>query len=89
MQEKNPCSKLTVYKLQSTFSFLFFTFFIVRQNTFINNSSTSHVQIGLLEVKESTRRVSRPAVMWLDSIEDLKTMGVRHWRQKSQDRNQW
>jgi hypothetical protein len=27
---------------------------------------------------------------WLESIEeDLKKMGVRNWRRKSQDREQW
>jgi hypothetical protein len=39
---------------------------------------------------EGTRRVGRPAVRWLDSVEeDLKTMGVRMYRRKSQNRDQW
>jgi hypothetical protein len=34
--------------------------------------------------------VGRPAVRWLDSVEeDLKTMGFRNWRRKSQDHDQW
>jgi hypothetical protein len=39
---------------------------------------------------EGTRRIGRPAVRWLDSAEeDLKTLGVRNWRRKSQDPDQW
>jgi hypothetical protein len=39
---------------------------------------------------EGTRRVGRPAIRWQDSVEDdLKTMGYRNWRRKSQDRDQW
>jgi hypothetical protein len=38
---------------------------------------------------EGTRRVSRSAIRWLQSVEDLKTMGVRNWRRKSHDRDQW
>jgi hypothetical protein len=38
---------------------------------------------------EGTRRVGRPAVWWLDSVEDLKTTGVRNWRRKALDRDQW
>jgi hypothetical protein len=34
--------------------------------------------------------VDRPAIGWLDSIEeDLRAMGVRNWRRKSQYRDQW
>jgi hypothetical protein len=33
---------------------------------------------------EGTRRVGRPAVRWLDSVEeDFKTVGPRNWRLKS------
>jgi len=43
-----------------------------------------------LHKPEGTRRVGRPAIRWLDSIEeDLKIMGVRNWRRKTQDRDQW
>jgi hypothetical protein len=39
---------------------------------------------------EGTRPVGRPAIRWLDSIEeDLKIMDVRNWRRKTQDRDQW
>jgi hypothetical protein len=39
---------------------------------------------------EGTRQVGIPAIRWLDSIEeDLKIMGIRNWRQKTQDQDQW
>jgi hypothetical protein len=39
---------------------------------------------------ESTRQVGRPAIKRLDSVEqDLKKMGIKNWRQKSQDQDQW
>jgi hypothetical protein len=42
-----------------------------------------------LHKPEGTGRVSRLAVRWLDSVEEnLKTIGVRNWRRKSQDRDQ-
>jgi hypothetical protein len=41
-----------------------------------------------LHKPEGTRRVRRP-VRWLDLVEqNLKTMGFRNWRRKSQDRDQ-
>jgi hypothetical protein len=42
-----------------------------------------------LHKPEGTRRVGRPAIRWMDSVEDLETVGVRYWRRKSQDRDQW
>jgi hypothetical protein len=42
-----------------------------------------------LHKSEGTQRVGRPAIRWLDSIEDLKVMGVRNWRRKTHDRDQW
>jgi hypothetical protein len=36
---------------------------------------------------ECTRRLGRPAVRWLDSLEE--DLGFRNWRRKSQDRDQW
>jgi hypothetical protein len=43
-----------------------------------------------LHKPEGTRRVNRPASRWLDSIEEaLKIMGIRNWRRKSLDRDQW
>jgi hypothetical protein len=38
---------------------------------------------------EGSRREGRPGARGLDSeVESLKTMGVRNWRRKSQDRHQ-
>jgi hypothetical protein len=40
--------------------------------------------------KEGTRRVGKPKLRWLESVEeDLKNMDLRNWRRKSQDREQW
>jgi hypothetical protein len=37
-----------------------------------------------------TRGASRPAVRWPGSTEEnMKTMDVRNWMRKSQDRDQW
>jgi hypothetical protein len=42
-----------------------------------------------LHKSEGTRQAGRPAIRWLDSAEeDLKTMRVRNWRRKRQDRDQ-
>jgi len=39
---------------------------------------------------EGTRHVRKPKLSWPDSIEeDLKNMGVRNWRHKSQDLELW
>jgi hypothetical protein len=43
-----------------------------------------------LHKREGTRRVGRPSVRWLDSDEeDMKRVGSRNLRRKSQDRDQW
>jgi hypothetical protein len=42
-----------------------------------------------LHKPEGTRQVDSPT-RWLDSVEEtLKTLGVRNWRRRSQDRAQW
>lgn len=41
-----------------------------------------------LHKPEGTRRVGRPTIWWLDSVDNLKTMGVKIWRRKSQDWDQ-
>jgi hypothetical protein len=39
---------------------------------------------------EGTRRVGKPRAKWPESVEtDLKKMGVKHWKRKTQDRAQW
>jgi hypothetical protein len=42
-----------------------------------------------LHKPQSIRRVGRPAVRWLDSVEeDLKATDLRKWRRKSHDYDQ-
>jgi hypothetical protein len=39
---------------------------------------------------EGTRRVGKPRVKWLESVEtDLRKMGVKNWRHKTQVREEW
>jgi hypothetical protein len=43
-----------------------------------------------LHKSEGTRRVGKPRARWLGSDEtDLREMGVKNWRRKAQDREQW
>jgi hypothetical protein len=43
-----------------------------------------------LHKPDGTGRVGRPVIRWLNAIqEDVKIMGVRNWRRKTQDRDQW
>ena len=40
--------------------------------------------------RERNRRVGEPKLRWLESVEeDVKNMGVRNWRRKSRDREEW
>jgi hypothetical protein len=39
---------------------------------------------------EGRREVERPRLRWLDDVEaDIKSLGVKRWRIKAQDRKQW
>jgi hypothetical protein len=39
---------------------------------------------------EGRRDIGRPKLRWLDDVEDdIKALGIRQWRIKSQDRNEW
>jgi hypothetical protein len=39
---------------------------------------------------EGRRDIGRPKLRWLDDAEDdIKTLGIRRWRIKAQDRNEW
>jgi hypothetical protein len=39
---------------------------------------------------EGRRDIGRPKLRWLDDVEDeIKALGMRRWRIKAQDRNEW
>jgi hypothetical protein len=39
---------------------------------------------------EGRRDIGRPKLRWLDDVEDdIKALGIRRWRIKAQDRNEW
>jgi hypothetical protein len=39
---------------------------------------------------EGRRDIGRPKLRWMDDVEDdIKALGIRRWRIKAQDRNEW
>jgi hypothetical protein len=43
-----------------------------------------------LHKPQGTRCVGKPRVRWLESAEtDLRKMGIKNWRCKAQDREEW
>jgi hypothetical protein len=39
---------------------------------------------------EGRHDIVRPKLRWLDDVEDdIKALGIRRWRIKAQDRNEW
>jgi hypothetical protein len=47
--------------------------------------------LGLLRKRfESRRDIGRRKLRWLDDVDDdIKALGIRRWRIKAQDRNEW
>jgi hypothetical protein len=50
-----------------------------------NDTTVKKVFVGK---PNGSRKVGRPKLRWLDCIEnDLKSMGVKRWRKKAEDRS--
>jgi hypothetical protein len=48
------------------------------------------IKKAFLGKPDGGRKAGRPKLRWLDSIEnDLKSMGVKRWRKKAEDRSIW
>jgi hypothetical protein len=72
----------------------------IKKNHEFKNYVTNYIKIGrgnclkrrsrtIAGKPDGNRRVGRPAIRWLDSVVNLKVMGIRNWRLKPRDRNQW
>jgi hypothetical protein len=43
-----------------------------------------------LSIPEGRRDIGRQKLRWLDDAEDdIKALGIRRWKIKAQDRNEW
>ena len=62
----------------------------MEENYFLFNDMSGPCRKFTLLKPEDTRHVGKPKLRWSDSVEeDFKKMGVRNWRRKSQDLEQW
>jgi hypothetical protein len=43
----------------------------------------------LVSKPEGRRDIGRPKLRWLDDEDDIKALGIRRWRIKAPDRNEW
>jgi hypothetical protein len=51
---------------------------------------TRSVKKVLLGKPDGRRRIGRPRKRWLDDLEeDLRKLGVKGWRRKAEDREEW
>jgi hypothetical protein len=43
----------------------------------------------IMLVTERERKKCRPRMRWMDSVEDLRNLGVVNWKTKAQERDGW
>jgi hypothetical protein len=57
----------------------------------ITKMEDSYIPKMMLNIKMEGRcGVGRPKARWLDDVQaDIKTLGIKRWRQKAQDRKEW
>jgi hypothetical protein len=49
-----------------------------------------YISTSKLTAVQLVKKCGKPRARWLESVEtDLRKMGVKNWRRKAQDREQW